>query len=351
MIFFDYENIIKGAIKMRDFAGKIAFITGGASGAGFGQAQIFSEAGMKVVIADVRQDHLDEAMAYFKGKGVPAYAVKLDVTNRAAYAAAADEVEKVFGGAPDLLVLTAGVNVFGPAEASTYDDYDWVMGVCLGGVVNGLVTFVPRMIKKGTGGHIAATVSWGAFGAGPMTAPYTAAKAAALSLMESYFVALKPYGIGVTSLCPANIRSRIYEAAIQGRPEQFKNTGYNVTEDTQKLLASIHANGMDPRVLADWLKKGIENDQFLVVPYPSGPRMVEMAMARFTDYASPEGMKRLEEKAKQPPTEEELLMMSEREGYDVSKRPFGSSGPMKDVGFGKAKKDLEWVDPNKKFNG
>lgn len=334
---------------MKDFAGKIAFITGGASGAGFGQAQIFSEAGMKVVIADVRQDHLDEAMAYFTEKKVPAHAIKLDVTDRAAYAAAADEVEKVFGAAPDLLVLTAGVNVFGPAEASTYDDYDWVVGVCFGGVVNGLVTFVPRMIKKGTGGHIAATVSWGAFGAGAMTAPYSAAKAGVLNLLESYFVALKPYGIGVTAVCPANIRSRIYEAATIGRPEQFKNTGYNVSEDTQKLLASIHASGMDPRVLADWMKKGIENEQFIVAPYPSGPRMIQMQLERFVDYASPEGMKRLEEKAKQPPTEEEIKMQSEREGYDVTKRPFGT-GPMKDVGFAKARKDLDWVDPSKKFN-
>lgn len=335
---------------MKDFTGKIAFITGGASGAGFGQAQIFSEAGMKVVIADVRQDHLDEAMAYFKEKKAPAHAIKLDVTDRKAYAAAADEVEKVFGASPDLLVLTAGVNVFGPAEASTYDDYDWVVGVCFGGVVNGLVTFVPRMIKKGTGGHIASTVSWGAFGAGPMTAPYSAAKAGVLNLLESYHVALKPYGIGVTALCPANIRSRIYEAATIGRPEQFKNTGYNVTEDTQKLLASIHANGMDPRVLADWMKKGIENEQFIVAPYPSGPRMVEMALERFVDYASPEGMKRLEEKAKRPPTDEEVKMMSEREGYDVSKRPFIAGGPAKDVGFAKARKDLDWIDPSKKMN-
>jgi NAD(P)-dependent dehydrogenase (short-subunit alcohol dehydrogenase family) len=340
---------------MKDFAGKIAFITGGASGAGFGQAQIFSEAGMKVVIADVRQDHLDEAMAYFKEKKAPAHAIKLDITDRVAYAAAADEVEKVFGSTPDLLVLTAGVNVFGPAEASTYDDYDWVVGVCFGGIVNSLVTFVPRMIKAGKGGHIASTVSWGAFGAGPTTAPYSAAKAAVLNLLESYYVALKPYGIGVTAVCPANIRSKIYESALKGRPEKFGNTGYNVTEDTQKLLASIHANGMDPRVLADWMKKGIENEQFLVVPYPSGPRMVEMALERFKHYASPEGMKYLEEKAKQPPTEEEFKMNCEREGYDVSKGGLtppknAPQMPFKDVGFGKAKKDLDWVDPSKKVN-
>jgi len=330
---------------MKDFAGKIAFITGGASGAGFGQAQIFSEAGMKVVIADIRQDHLDEALAYFKEKGAPVHAIKLDVTDRAAFAAAADEVEKVYGGPPDLLVLTAGVNVFGPAEASTYDDYDWVVGVCFGGVVNGLVTFVPRMIKAKKGGYIAATSSWGAFNAGSMTAPYTAAKAAVLSLMESYYVSLKPYGIGVSVLCPANIKSRIYEAAIKNRPEHLKNTGYNVNEETQKFLASIHEYGMDPRELAVWLKQGIENEQFLIVPYPSGPRMVELALRRFVDYASPEGMKRLEERQKQPPTEEELQHMAEREGYDPRTGPrFMNS----DVGFAKARKDLDWVDPGKK---
>jgi len=334
---------------MKDFAGKIAFITGGASGAGFGQAQIFSEAGMKVFIADVRDDHLEEAMAYFKEKNAEVHAIKLDVTDREAWAKAADEVERIYGTTVDLLILTAGVNVFGPAEATTFDDFDWVTSVCYGGVANGLITFVPRMIKAGKKGHIAATVSWGAFNAGPTTAPYSAAKAAALNLLESYYVSLKSYGIGVTAVCPANIRSRIYETALKNRPEKYKNTGYNVNEETQQFLASIHKMGMDPRVLADWMKKGIENEQFLVVPYPSGPRMVELALARFVDYASPEGMKRLEEKAKQPPTEEELRLMAEREGYDASKG-MASAAPMefKDVGFGKARADLDWVDPNKK---
>jgi len=331
---------------MKDFAGKIAFITGGASGAGFGQAQVFSEAGMKVVIADIRQDHLDEAMAYFDKKGATVHAIKLDVTDREGYAAAADEVERVYGSSPDLLVLTAGVNVFGPAEASTYEDYDWVVGVCFGGVVNGLVTFVPRMIKAGKGGHITATVSWGAFTAAAMVAPYTAAKAGVLNLMESYYHALKPYGIEVSALCPANINSRIYETALLTRPDHLKNSGYNVDEKTQEFLASIHQHGMDPRVLADWLKKGIENELFLIVPYPSAPRMVEMELQRFADYASPEGMERLKERLSQPPSEEECKMMSEREGYEIKPGPrriFSS-----DTGFAKARKDLDWVDKSKK---
>src|SRR3989304_10037353 len=128
--------------QMKDFVGKVAFIPGGASGAGFGQAKVFSEAGCKVVIADIRQDHLDEAMAYFRDKKAQVHPIKLDITDRKAYAAAADEVEKVFGEPPQLLFNTAGVNAFGPAEASTFEDYDWGMGVCLGGVINGMVTFV-----------------------------------------------------------------------------------------------------------------------------------------------------------------------------------------------------------------
>ena len=89
---------------MKDFQGKVAFITGGASGAGFGQAKVFSEAGCRVVIADIRQDHLDEAMAYFKEKKADVHAIHLDITDRAAYAAAADEVEKGLRyAAPDAL--------------------------------------------------------------------------------------------------------------------------------------------------------------------------------------------------------------------------------------------------------
>lgn len=338
---------------MKDFAGKVAFITGGAAGAGLGYAQIFSEAGMKVVIGDYREDHLADAKEYFKDKDAQVHFIKLDVSDRDSYAAAADETEKVFG-VPDLLILNAGVNVFGPAEASTYDDFDWVGGVCYGGVVNGLVTFVPRMIKAGPGRHIAATVSWGAFGSGPVTAPYSAAKAAALNLLESYWIALKPYGIGVSAIVPANIRSKIYEAATIGRPEQYGNTGYNVSDDTQKLLAGIHANGMDPRVLADWLKKGIEDDIFLVVPYEHGTRMVELALERFKYYTTPEGLKAWAEKQAAPPTEEEMMLNAEREGYsfDPKKRsepPKRSGAPMKDVGFAKARGDIDWISDNKKF--
>jgi len=344
---------------MKDFAGKIAFITGGACGAGLGYAQLFSEAGMKVVIADNREDHLEKAKAYFADKDVPVHFINMDVTDRDAYAAAADETEQVFGDVPNLLILNAGVNVFGPAEASTYDDFDWVTQVCYFGVVNGLVTFVPRMIKAGGDRHIAATVSWGAFNGGPITAPYSAAKAAALNVLEGYWQALKPYHIGVTAICPANIKTDIWDSCLKNRPEKWGETGYNVTEKSQAFLATIHTHGMEPRVLGQWLKEGIENDQFLVVPYKSGPRMAELAMSRFKYFASPEGMKEWEKKQTEPPTEEEIQMNNEREGYDTSegyddvaeKEPEVPPVSFEESGWAKARPDLDWVLPEKRFQG
>jgi NAD(P)-dependent dehydrogenase (short-subunit alcohol dehydrogenase family) len=341
----------KPTMAMKDFKNKFILITGGASGAGLGQAHVFTEAGAKVIIADVNQQRLDEAVA----AGAAVEAIKLDVTDREGWAKAADHIEQKYGETLDVLVLTAGVNVFGPAEASTYDDYDWVVGIVFGGVVNGLVTFVPRMIKKGKGGYIASTVSWGAFGSGASVAPYCAAKAAQLNLLESYYEALKPYGIGVTAVCPANINSHIYESQLR-HVEAGHKTGYNVSEDTAALLATIHAHGMDPKVLANWMKDAMENDVFLCIPYKSGPEMVDDALSRMSLLASKEGIAKLAEKAKQPPSEKDLRFNAEREGYDVgvgrqAPEPPKSDGPQLDwskVGFGKAAADRDFVDASKR---
>ena len=317
---------------MKDFAGKVAFITGGASGAGFGQAKVFSEAGCKIVIADIRQDHLDEAKAYFKEKKVKVHTIKLDITDRKAYAEAADEVEKVFGSPPQLLFNTAGVNTFGPAEASTFEDYDWVIGVCLGGVINGMVTFVPRMIKAGKGGHIATTSSMGGFMGGSTTAPYSAAKAAVNNLMESYYQALKPYGIGVSCLCPGNIKSNIAEA-VYTRPKKLENTGYNVTDKTIDFLRSIHAQGIEPVELAKILKKGIEDEVLYVIPVPNPEQMLRNTVERIVNYASAEGIKRQEEQMRKMFEE-----MAKRQPQGAN--PYANMG---DVGFGQARKDITWV--------
>jgi NAD(P)-dependent dehydrogenase (short-subunit alcohol dehydrogenase family) len=281
---------------MKDFAGKVAFITGGASGLGLGLAKVFSEAGCKVAIADIRQDHLDEALKTLRGKSVAVHGIKLDITDRKAYAAAADEVEKVFGGPPQLLFNNAGVNTFGPTEKSTYEDWDWLLGVLLGGVVNGMQTFVPRMIASKRPGYIVNTSSLGGFAGSDGAAIYSAAKAAVNSLSESYAMALKKYDIGVSVCCPANIKSNIAEATYT-RPEHLKNTGYVVDAKTIDSLRSIHSHGMEPTELATHIRRGIETGQLYIIPYPESKPMLEAHFKMILDSvlpleADPEGAKK-----------------------------------------------------------
>lgn len=321
---------------MKDFRDKILFVTGGASGAGFGQAKVFSEAGCKVVIADIRQDHLDQAMEYFRAKNAPAHAIKLDITDRAAYATAADEVEQVFGSPPQLLFNTAGVNTFGPPEASTYEDYDWVMGVCLDGVINGMVTFVPRMIKAGKGGYIVSTASMGGFWGGPTTAPYSAAKAAVINLMESYRLSLGKYGIGVSVLCPAAINSNIHNAG-DTRPAHLANTGYLMDEKAVNTLRTIYEGGMDPVDLANWVKKGIEDEQLYIIPYPEEREALEKHFKQIVESvlpmeADPEGARKRKEIF-------QALVYGARE--QAAKDPTKPVEP----GFGRARPELDWVKP------
>lgn len=270
---------------MKDFAGKTAFITGGASGAGFGQACVFGDAGCRIVIADIRRNAIDEALDTLKARGIDAYGVELDITDRKAYAAAADKVEKDFAPV-DLLFNTAGVSIFGPLEKATYEDYDWIMGVNFNGVVNGMQTFVPRMIERGKGGYIVNTASLGCFVAASVAGIYSASKFAVHGITMAMRDALTPYGIGVSVLCPANIRSNIAES-VDTRPAHLANSGYAVDEDELNALREIYSQGMDPEELASHVKAAMERDQFYIIPYPEARPMLEAIFKQALDALPP----------------------------------------------------------------
>jgi NAD(P)-dependent dehydrogenase (short-subunit alcohol dehydrogenase family) len=251
---------------MEDFQNKVGFITGGASGVGLGQAKVLSRLGVKVVLADIRQDHLDQALGWFRERNAPAHGIKLDITDRNAFARAADETERVFGTV-QLLFNTAGVSVFGPLEKSTYEDYDWMMGVNFGGVVNGLQTFVPRMIGYGKGGHIVNTASLGAFTSNEPAGIYCASKFAVRGLTEALRGALAKYNIGVSVLCPANVNTNIAEAALT-RPAALSKSGYALNDEILTSLRTIYASGMDPEELAEHVMTAIRGNELYVIPYP-----------------------------------------------------------------------------------
>ena len=270
---------------MRDFKGRTAFITGGASGAGLGQAKVFGGAGANVVIADIRQEAIDAALDELRGRGIAAHGIRLDITDREAFAEAALESERVFGPV-HLLFNTAGVSIFGPMEKATYDDYDWIFGVNLGGVVNGTQSFVPRMIAHGEGGHIVNTASLGAFVANSGAGIYSASKFAVHGLSMAMRDALKDHGIGVSVLCPANIRSNIAES-VRTRPAHLSNSGFDVDEREIAALHEIYSQGMDPEELAGHVREAIGENRFYIIPYPEARPMLEAAFQQVIDALPP----------------------------------------------------------------
>jgi NAD(P)-dependent dehydrogenase (short-subunit alcohol dehydrogenase family) len=251
---------------MQNVEGKVAFITGGASGAGFGMAQAFSKSGMKVVMADIRQDSLDRAMAHF-GKNPDIHPIRLDVTDREAFAAAADETEKLFGKV-HVVCNNAGINLFVPIEECTYNDWDWVVGVNFFGVVNGVHTFVPRIRRHGEGGHIVNTASMAAFLPSAAAGIYTATKFGVRGLSEALRLSLYKYNIGVSVFCPGLINSAIYESE-RSRPERLaspENTAKN--QQFMDRLPEIHKAGMEPSEVGEKVLAGIRRNSMYIFSHP-----------------------------------------------------------------------------------
>lgn len=267
------------------FAGRTAFITGGASGAGLGQARVFGRAGCKVCISDIRGAAVEEAIDALRRDGVDCHGIELDITDREAFAAAADEAEAKLGPVT-MLFGTAGVSIFGPLENATYDDYDWIFGVNFGGVVNLMQTFVPRMIGHGLGGHIVNTASLGAFFANSGSGIYSASKFAVHGISMAMRDALKDYGIGVSVLCPANIKSNIAES-VHTRPEKYSRSGYAVDEREIAALHEIYSQGMEPEELAGHVKAAIEENRFYIIPYPEARPMLEAIFQQALDALPP----------------------------------------------------------------
>jgi len=267
------------------FNGRTAFITGGASGAGLGQAKVFGRAGCKVAIADIRNDAVETAVAELQSEGIECRGVTLDITDRKAFAAAADEIEAALGPVT-MLFGTAGVSIFGPLEQATYDDYDWIMDVNFNGVVNLMQTFVPRMIAHGQGGHIVNTASLGCFIASSGAGIYSASKFAVHGVTMAMRDALKDYDIGVSVLCPANIKSNIAES-VNTRPGKYAASGYQVDERELNALRQIYAQGMEPEELAGHVKQAIEENRFYIIPYPEARAGLEMIFQQALDALPP----------------------------------------------------------------
>jgi NAD(P)-dependent dehydrogenase (short-subunit alcohol dehydrogenase family) len=249
---------------MQDLAGRTAFVTGGANGIGLGLTRALLDEGCKVAISDIREESIEQAVKSLDRRDV--IGIELDVASRDGFARAADEAEAVLGPV-SLLFNNAGINLFQTIDESSYDDWDWVLGVNLHGVINGVVTFVPRMKDRGQGGHVVNTASMAAFLAGPVPGIYNCSKFAVRGLSESLRYSLAAHGIGVSVLCPGLVKSYIY-ASADIRPDALRAQAKNTDPAFVERLASIHQAGMEPDEIAAKVLEAVRANRFYVFTHP-----------------------------------------------------------------------------------
>jgi len=244
-----------------DVAGRTAFITGGANGIGLGIARAFSRAGAKIALVDVDAEALGAARAEL-AKDTEVEAFVLDVRDREAYARAADEAEARLGPV-SLLFNNAGVALSVPAEQMSYEAWDFALGVNLGGVVNGLQTFVPRMTARSAqlhGGHVVNTAS----GAGLATPGagflYHTAKFAVVGLSEALRFELQGSGIGVSVLCPGPVATKIMHHTLRTQPASAPRPAAQMVEVVDAFLNS----GASPDAVGEMVLRAVRENALYI---------------------------------------------------------------------------------------
>ena len=278
---------------------RVAFITGAVTGIGLGVAQAFADNGFRLALSYRNDNDRAATEAWFDARGYeqPLYC-KLDVTDRTRFAEVADEVEAHFGEV-HVLVNNAGVSVFGPTDEASYDDYDWIMGVNFGGVVNGLVSFLPRIKAASGRRHVTNVASMAAFLPGPQAGIYTASKFAVRGLTESLRYNLAPHGIGCSLVCPALTKTNAWTSALR-RPDSFRQSGFSPVERAElEQFGTAFEEGMDPYVVGEKILAGMTEQRGLILTHPEhGPDFEEIhtaIMAALPDEEAPPGRLKIEQ--------------------------------------------------------
>lgn len=258
------SSVMKEDRIMKDVEGKVAFITGGASGIGLGIAIALVNAGMKVVVTDFRQDHLEESEAYFKQKNLDKNIlhIQMDVTDREAFARAADEAERVFSKV-HVLINNAGMGLIGSVKQAKFDDWDWALEVMIGGVVNGIQIFLPRILGHDEGGHIVTTSSMG--GALPLSEStiYSTVKAGVIGMCEAMHGELAENNIGVSAFCPGPVATNIHEVGLM-RPQKYKKDSGYAEKENELAERPSFSNEMSIEECGERVLRGIRRNDLYI---------------------------------------------------------------------------------------
>jgi NAD(P)-dependent dehydrogenase (short-subunit alcohol dehydrogenase family) len=232
-----------------DLQGRVAIVTGGASGIGLAMAQRFAAEGMNIVLGDIEQGALDSAVAGLRDSGASAVGALVDVSDPVQMTALAHAARDEFGGF-HLVCLNAGVGGGGLSWEADLATWKWVLDVNLWGIINGLHAFVPELIAQ-KAGHVVITASLAGFVYGPGMGPYNASKAAAVAIGETLAgeLAAEAPDVGVSILCPGWVNTRIFESDRNrpGGPVERDAAG----EAMRKEMAAFFAGSMAASDVAD----------------------------------------------------------------------------------------------------
>jgi len=262
---------------MREFKNKVAVITGAASGIGKSLATEGLDVGMKVVLADIEENALRQTEKELSAGGGDVLSVLTDVSKVADIERLAQKTLDRYG-AVHLLFNNAGVGAGTTIVESTLADWEWVIKVNLWSVIYGIHTFVPLMQKQDTECHIVNTASISGLISAPLEGVYRVTKFGVISLSETLYHELKYQcpKIGVSVLCPAHVKTRIYESA-RNRPKELLNPPGSrpltpEEESTVKALTEaltkLMENAMTPEQYAKLVFKAIEENRFYVLSHP-----------------------------------------------------------------------------------
>ncbi|MEN8184270.1 MAG: SDR family NAD(P)-dependent oxidoreductase [Myxococcota bacterium] len=264
---------------MQEFAGRVAVVTGAASGIGFALASRLGQEGMKVVLADVEMAALEGAARELEGRGIECRAVSTDVTRADDVARLAETTVDAFG-AVHVVCNNAGVfGAGGPSWEVPLEDYEWVLSVNLWGVIHGIRSFVPLLLAHGEGGHLVNTASMAAVTSLPFTGAYVLSKHAVLALTESLHHELAARGskVGVSALCPEGVATRI-DRADRNRPQHLKppeDAKSPEAELVRTAIAETVRDGTPPDEIAERTLQAIREGRFYVLSEDAWRRSAE----------------------------------------------------------------------------
>jgi len=249
---------------MESLEGRVAVITGGASGIGLGMARAFASAGARLALLDVEQAALAEASDALVKGGAEAIGLRADVSDPDSLETAAEGVLARFGRI-HVLCNNAGVLTQGPLAESSARDWSWLVGVNLLGVAHGIRAFVPRIRAQREGGHVVNTASVAGLVALPGLGIYGATKFAVMAISETLRAELAPENIGVSVLCPGGVRTRIHQAA-RNRPVPLG--GPAALDARGPTTAAAIETGMDPDRVGEIVLRGVLRNEPYVLTHP-----------------------------------------------------------------------------------